>query len=370
MNIDDVKFDKLVIEWKNIDCTSYICKERLIITKERTSFISQNYNYKNNCYTDSIKWEVDCNDSECIHHMNGLYNAYSLERNTKCINGNRDILNIIFELNNKVILSDKYNGDLESNKLFKFMDEIDYFLSGDVMNYRFYSIGLRCSDYGLFEMLNKEKKLSDNNIEYNNLTLEERILYYKIPLNYFDNYLKYLKLKYIENNDILIKYKLLNDKDDFISYSYFTDDENDYGKIKIDKKTFAAKVTKKAKFDIRICYDYDEYYHLLCLIHDNNEFNVNIDKTLNVDRCVFANTIINNIIGNLKRGIIEKNGIVCVNSDMHALFKVKYLGSSNPLKLINGKNYEVIEIENGWYRIIDETNEDYLNHPSLFEIII
>ncbi len=45
--------------------------------------------------------------------------------------------------------------------------------------------------------------------------------------------------------------------------------------------------------------------------------------------------------------------------------KVKYLGESDSLMLLNGKIYEVIAVEQepaggDWYRIIDETGEDYL----------
>lgn len=51
--------------------------------------------------------------------------------------------------------------------------------------------------------------------------------------------------------------------------------------------------------------------------------------------------------------------------------KVKYIDESDPLELINGKVYDVIEVdqESGWYRIIDETGEDYLFEPEAFEII-
>jgi hypothetical protein len=33
-----------------------------------------------------------------------------------------------------------------------------------------------------------------------------------------------------------------------------------------------------------------------------------------------------------------------------------------------GKAYEIISIERGWYRIIDESGEDYLYPPELFEV--
>ena len=49
--------------------------------------------------------------------------------------------------------------------------------------------------------------------------------------------------------------------------------------------------------------------------------------------------------------------------------KVKWLGESDPLMLINNKVYEVLSIEKGWYRIVDETDEDYLYPPEFFEVI-
>lgn len=50
--------------------------------------------------------------------------------------------------------------------------------------------------------------------------------------------------------------------------------------------------------------------------------------------------------------------------------KVKFIGISDPVSMINGKIYDVISIENGWYRIIDEEGEDYLYPPELFETVI
>lgn len=49
--------------------------------------------------------------------------------------------------------------------------------------------------------------------------------------------------------------------------------------------------------------------------------------------------------------------------------KVKYIGKTSSLGLINGKIYSVISIEKDWYRIIDESEEDYLYPPELFEIV-
>lgn len=58
--------------------------------------------------------------------------------------------------------------------------------------------------------------------------------------------------------------------------------------------------------------------------------------------------------------------------------KVRYIGKTvenfivenNRMDLIPGKVYDVIKVEkHGWYRIIDESGEDYMYPPELFEIV-
>lgn len=49
--------------------------------------------------------------------------------------------------------------------------------------------------------------------------------------------------------------------------------------------------------------------------------------------------------------------------------KVRYIGESDPLGLIEGEIYSVLSIEKDWYRVIDGTEEDYLYPPELFEIV-
>ncbi|MBQ8278215.1 MAG: hypothetical protein IJZ23_00060 [Roseburia sp.] len=44
----------------------------------------------------------------------------------------------------------------------------------------------------------------------------------------------------------------------------------------------------------------------------------------------------------------------------------KYIGETSELSLINGKVYEVLGVSRGWYRIVDETGEDYLYPPHFF----
>ncbi|MBO1870233.1 hypothetical protein J4O15_04630 [Lachnoanaerobaculum sp. Marseille-Q4761] len=49
--------------------------------------------------------------------------------------------------------------------------------------------------------------------------------------------------------------------------------------------------------------------------------------------------------------------------------KVRWLGKAEALILTNDKIYDVISIERGWYRVIDDSGEDYLYPPEVFEIV-
>ena len=48
--------------------------------------------------------------------------------------------------------------------------------------------------------------------------------------------------------------------------------------------------------------------------------------------------------------------------------RVRYIGKDT-VALENGKEYDVISVENGWYRIMTEIDEDYLFPPSSFEVV-
>ena len=49
--------------------------------------------------------------------------------------------------------------------------------------------------------------------------------------------------------------------------------------------------------------------------------------------------------------------------------KVRYLGKTEFLVLTNNKVYDVISGEKGWYRVVDDSGEDYLYPPKYFEIV-
>ena len=51
--------------------------------------------------------------------------------------------------------------------------------------------------------------------------------------------------------------------------------------------------------------------------------------------------------------------------------KVRYIGNCYPASLQHNKIYDVIEIDPvcGWYRIMDETEEDYLFPPDIFDVL-
>jgi len=47
---------------------------------------------------------------------------------------------------------------------------------------------------------------------------------------------------------------------------------------------------------------------------------------------------------------------------------VKYKGE-NCVSLTREKEYEVISVGKGWFRIVDDTAEDYLFEPERFEVV-
>ena len=49
--------------------------------------------------------------------------------------------------------------------------------------------------------------------------------------------------------------------------------------------------------------------------------------------------------------------------------RAKYLGKTESLVLTNAKVYEVLSVERDWYRIVDDSGEDYLYPPELFELV-
>jgi len=49
--------------------------------------------------------------------------------------------------------------------------------------------------------------------------------------------------------------------------------------------------------------------------------------------------------------------------------RVKWLGNTEFLYFTHSKIYYVLTIEKGWYRIVDDSGEDYLYPPDNFEII-
>ena len=49
--------------------------------------------------------------------------------------------------------------------------------------------------------------------------------------------------------------------------------------------------------------------------------------------------------------------------------KVGYTGETSFLELTNGDIYEVVSVERGWYRVVDDSGEDYLYPPDEFEVV-
>jgi len=49
--------------------------------------------------------------------------------------------------------------------------------------------------------------------------------------------------------------------------------------------------------------------------------------------------------------------------------KVRWKGETEFLVLTHDKVYDVLSVERGWYRLVDDSQEDYLYPPEKFEIV-
>lgn len=49
--------------------------------------------------------------------------------------------------------------------------------------------------------------------------------------------------------------------------------------------------------------------------------------------------------------------------------KVKSITPTRFLETTNGKVYDVLSVEKGWYRIVDDSGDDYLYPPQMFEVV-
>ena len=49
--------------------------------------------------------------------------------------------------------------------------------------------------------------------------------------------------------------------------------------------------------------------------------------------------------------------------------KMNWISDDNDMDLVPQKIYEVVSEEKGFYRIVDESGEDYLYPPQYFEVV-
>ena len=49
--------------------------------------------------------------------------------------------------------------------------------------------------------------------------------------------------------------------------------------------------------------------------------------------------------------------------------KVRYIAHLDDIDLTEGAIYKVLSVEKNWYRIVDDSDDDYLYPPDLFEIV-
>lgn len=49
--------------------------------------------------------------------------------------------------------------------------------------------------------------------------------------------------------------------------------------------------------------------------------------------------------------------------------RAKYMGVTESHTLDHGKVYDILSVEQGWYRVVDKSSEDYLYPATDFDIV-
>lgn len=49
--------------------------------------------------------------------------------------------------------------------------------------------------------------------------------------------------------------------------------------------------------------------------------------------------------------------------------KVRYIAHLDDIDLTEGAIYKVLSIDKNWYRIVDDSDDDYLYPPDLFKVV-
>lgn len=70
-------------------------------------------------------------------------------------------------------------------------------------------------------------------------------------------------------------------------------------------------------------------------------------------------------------GVFKKRRLTKLARDRKMVgMRVRYDGETDFLVLTHGKIYDVIAIERGWYRVVDDSGEDYLFPAKLFTEVL
>ena len=74
----------------------------------------------------------------------------------------------------------------------------------------------------------------------------------------------------------------------------------------------------------------------------------------------------------MRRRMLEKSNSKHMQEMVNGYLKtkVKFIGESDPLALLNGKVYDAIVGQKGMICLVDETGDEYAYPPELFEIIV
>lgn len=82
-------------------------------------------------------------------------------------------------------------------------------------------------------------------------------------------------------------------------------------------------------------------------------------RSMDEDQCCLYETGLDNLYPISSFEIVE----------VHPGTQVRWLGPTEFLMLTNRKIYTVLSVEKEWFRVIDDSGDDYLYPPEMFELV-
>jgi len=136
-----------------------------------------------------------------------------------------------------------------------------------------------------------------------------------------------------------------------------TDERNALERVMLHFSHFEKETEQMDEIHYRITLRYDLY--------DETELVIRIMSFGPVLKVISPRSVYDNIRERIEKQLRLGRPAACGAPKR----KVRFIGKTEKLVLTQGKTYDVLSVERGWYRIADDSGADYLYPPEMFEIV-